>query len=188
MEEQRIMNENQIIELFWQRDHTAIDEVSHAYHGLLYHIAKNIAPTKEDADECVNDTYLKLWNAIPPERPDSLKNYAARITRNLAIDAYRRNKERMKNMELSEVCEELESVLPGTKSEYENVEWKELINHFLENLEPETRKLFVRRYWQAESIKELAELFDLKESAIKMRLSRTRKEFQKYLKQEGIPV
>ena len=155
---------------------------------MLYHIAKNIAPTKEDAEECVNDTYLKLWNAIPPAKPDSLKNYAARITRNLAIDAYRKSKGHMKNLTLSQVCKELEDILLGTKNAYDSVEWTEIINSFLAQLEPETRKLFVRRYWQSDSIKELALLFHMKESAVKMRLSRTRKEFQKYLKSSGISM
>lgn len=179
------MEDTKIVELFWKRDKSAITEVENTYHHLLYHIAKNITASKEDAEECVNDTYLKLWNAIPPEQPNSLKNYAARITRNLAIDLYRRDK---KNMEISVISEELEGIFAGAENDYENAELADLINGFLGSLDKKTRVLFVRRYWQADSVKELSEYMGMKESAVKMSLSRTRSKFQKYLEKEGVRV
>lgn len=179
------MEDTKIIELFWQRDRSAIAEVENAYHHLLYHIAKNITASKEDAEECVNDTYLKLWNAIPPERPNSLKNYAARITRNLAIDVYRRDK---KNTEIFIIGEELEGIFGSVENDYEGTELSNLINGFLGSLDKKARVLFVRRYWQADSVKELSTYMGMKESAVKMSLSRTRRKFQKYLEKEGVRV
>lgn len=180
------MEDTQIVELFWQRDKSAIREVERSYQHLLCHIAKNITFSKEDAEECVNDTYMKLWNAIPPEKPDSLKNYAARIVRNLAIDRYRKTQRR--DSEVPLICEELESIFSDAEQDYEKIELKELINSFLASLGKQERVLFVKRYWQTESIRDLANTFEMRESAVKMRLSRTREKFRKYLKKEGVQI
>lgn len=182
------MKDEEIVELFWQRDRSAIREVEGAYQPLLYHIARNITASDEDAKECVNDTYLRLWNAIPPKRPESLKNYAARVARNLALDVYRRDMARGRNSEVSLACGELEEVLADGKNEYEQSELRELINGFLTGLDPESRVLFVKRYWQTESIKSLARQYGLKESAVKMRLLRIRKRFRRYLEHNGVAV
>lgn len=182
------MEDKQIIELFWKRDKSAIQEVEQAYQRLLYHIARNITSSAEDAEECVNDTYMKLWNVIPPERPDSLKNYAARIVRNLAIDSYRRGRIQGKDNEMTLVCEELSEVLADSKNDFEQIEMQELINGFLATLDSKTRVLFVKRYWQTESIQDLAKQFHMRESAVKMRLLRTRDKFRKYLEKGGVPV
>ncbi len=182
------MKDNQIIELFWNRDKTALEEVQRIYHHLLLHIAKNIAGSMEDAEECVNDTYMKLWSIIPPERPESLKNFAARVVRNLAIDAYRKEKARGKDTDLPLVFDELESMFADGKDEYHEVEFRDLINDFLHDLDSEERMLFVRRYWQGDSIHNLVIWSGLKESAVKMRLLRTRNKFREYLKEGGIQV
>lgn len=177
------MEDRQIIELFWQRDKEAVSEVERSYAHLLRQIAQNITFSLEDAEECVNDTYFRLWNNIPPERPVSLRNYAARITRNLAIDKFRKNRSKGRDCEIALITEEIDSVFGKADSQYDSVELKEIINTFLGKLDEKNRVLFVRRYWQAESIKELAEQFHMKESAVKMRLSRTRVKFRKYLEE-----
>lgn len=182
------MSDNQIIELFWRRDKTALEYVQQAYHSLMVHIAKNITSSNEDAEECANDTYLKLWETIPPTKPESLKNYAARIVRNCAIDVYRKEKKRKQGTELSVICEELETMFSDGKNEYEEIEFCDLINDFLEQLEKKDRVLFVKRYWGGDSIKDLVEYSGLKESAVKMRLLRIRNKFQEYLKEGGIHV
>ena len=182
------MNDQEIVELFWQRDKAAIEEVGRVYQKLLYHIAENITASEEDAKECVNDTYWKLWNAIPPKRPESLRNYAAQITRNLAIDTYRKESARKKEREVSLACKELEEMIPDRKNEFDQMELRELINDFLKSLNSESRVLFMKRYWQTESIQSLAKQYDLKESAVKMRLSRIRKRFRKYLLRNGVEV
>ncbi|RKI41098.1 sigma-70 family RNA polymerase sigma factor [bacterium D16-51] len=178
------MEEQQVIELFWQRDKQAIRETEHLYAPLLQKIAKNITFSVEDAEECVNDTYFRLWNSIPPERPMSLRNYAARITRNLAIDMYRKNHSKGRGCEMAYIAEEIDSMFGKADSRYDSLELKEIINTFLGKLDEKNRILFVRRYWMAESICELAGQFHMKESAVKMRLSRTREKFRKYLECE----
>ena len=178
------MEEQQVIELFWQRDKQAIRETEHLYAPLLRKVAQNITFSAEDAEECVNDTYFRLWNSIPPERPVSLRNYAARITRNLAIDIYRKNHSKGRDCEMAFITEEIDSIFGKADSQYDSVELKEIINSFLGKLDEKNRVLFVRRYWMAESISELASQFHMKESAVKMRLSRTREKFRQYLERE----
>ena len=182
------MKDNQIVELLWKRDKKALEYVQEMYHHLLVHIAKNITCSSEDAEECANDTYLKLWETIPPERPESLKNFAARVVRNRAIDVYRKERARKKGAEFAWVCEELETMFADGKNEYDEIEFGELVNGFLSSLEMKERMLFVRRYWQGESIQDLVAWSGLKESAVKMRLLRTRNKFQEYLKEGGIQV
>ncbi len=179
------MEDLRIIELFWQRDKEAIKALEHSYAPLLRQIARNITSSPEDAEECVNDTYFKLWNTIPPERPNSLRNYAARITRNLAIDRFRKNHSKSRDCEMTFLTEEIDNIFTTNDSPYDSVELKEIINTFLGKLDEKNRILFVRRYWQAESIKNLAEQFHMRESTVKMRLSRTREKFRKYLEMEG---
>ncbi|HBI61019.1 MAG TPA: RNA polymerase subunit sigma [Lachnospiraceae bacterium] len=178
------MEDRQIIELFWQRDKEAVREVERSYAFLLRHIAQNITFSLEDAEECVNDTYLRLWNNIPPERPVSLRNYAARITRNLAIDVYRKNHAKGRDCEITLITEEIDNMFGKADCQYDSVELKETINTFLGKLDRKNRVLFVRRYWQAESIQELAKQFHMRESAVKMRLSRIREKFRKYLEKD----
>jgi len=185
MDDQR--SDQQVIEMFWQRSDSAIKETQRKYHKLLLKISRNITGSPQDAEECANDTYLKLWNSIPPARPDSLKSYAARIARNLAIDHYRKAVSTAQS-EVAHICGELEEMLPDHRGEAEPSELCALINGFLSTLDQETRVLFVRRYWLSESISELSRFFGLKESAVKMRLLRTREKIRAYLKNGGFNV
>ena len=182
------MKDEQIVDLFWQRDRQAILETEKSYSLLLLQLAKNITSSKEDAEECVNDTYLKLWNAIPPNRPVSLRNYAAKLVRNQAIDRYRSNLSKGRSENLISLTEELEDVFGQVENEYDSLEFKEILNAFLSQLDKKSRVLFVCRYWQAESVKEIAARFHMKESAVKMRLARTREKLRKYLEKEGVYI
>ena len=182
------MRDNEIIELFFARNKEALIESETKYSHLLTHIAGNILANKEDVEECVNDTWLKLWDSIPPNQPESLKNYAARIVRNLAIDRYRRHSAQCRNGEITSITDELSEIIADRKDAYEQAEIKELINSFLEGLDRESRVLFVKRYWQSESIKNLAGMYGMKESAIKMRLLRIRKQFRNYLQDNDVLV
>ena len=182
------MKDEQIIDLFWQRDRQAILETEKSYSLLLLQLARNITSSKEDAEECVNDTYLKLWSAIPPNRPVSLRNYAAKLVRNQAIDRYRSNLSKGRSENLISITEELEDVFGQVENEYDSLEFKEILNAFLGQLDKKSRVLFVCRYWQAESVKEIAARFHMKESAVKMRLARTREKLHKYLEKEGVYI
>ncbi len=182
------MDDQRILEMFRQRSDSAIRETQRKYQTLLMHIARNITASPQDAEECVSDTYLKLWNSIPPAKPDSLKNYAARIARNLAIDSYRKSTTQSRRGEIVSICTELEEILPDNRVQDETSELRALINGFLGTLDQQTRILFVRRYWLSESISELSRFFGLKESAVKMRLLRTREKIRDYLKKGGILV
>ena len=182
------MRDTEIIELFFERDREALRESETKYSHLLTHIAGNILASKEDVEECVNDTWLKLWESIPPNQPESLKNYAARIVRNLAIDRYRRCSAHCRNGEVASITDELSEIIADRRNDYEQAELKSLINGFLEGLDKESRVLFVRRYWQSESIADLAGRYGMKESAVKMRLLRIRKNFRKYLQDNDVAV
>ncbi len=182
------MKDTEIIELFLKRDREAIRESETKYAHLLTHIAGNILVSKEDVEECVNDTYMKLWDSIPPNQPESLKNYAARIVRNLAIDYYRHHTAICRNNEVVSITEELSEIIADRRNDYEQAEFDSLINSFLEGLDKESRVLFVKRYWQSESITALADMYGMKESAVKMRLLRIRKRFREYLKDNDVVV
>ena len=174
------MEDNQIIELYWNRNEKAISETDLKYGKYCNHIAYNILQDIEDSNECVNDTYLKTWNTIPPQRPNVFKLFLAKITRNLAIDKYRKNKQSI----MEEVLDELNDCTSNKNIENE-VEYSEIlknINIFLDNLSSEKRGIFIDRYWFFETIENISTKYNLKKGNTKMILSRTRKELRKYLK------
>lgn len=175
------MEDNQIIELYWNRNEKAISETDKKYGKYCNYIAFNILQNVEDSNECVNDTYLRTWNTIPPQRPNVFKLFIAKITRNLAIDKYRKNKHKSI---MQEVLEELKDCSSNTKIEDE-VEYAEIlknINIFLDSLSLDKRKIFMDRYWSLDSIEKISNKYQLKEGNVKMILSRTRKELKEYLK------
>jgi RNA polymerase sigma factor (sigma-70 family) len=179
------MEDGQIIDLFWDRNEQAIHETQTKYQGLFLQIARNITGSLRDAEECVNDAFLRLWQAIPPAKPASLKNYAARIVRNRAIDQYRKNAVQPPTSELPAIFAELgETVSDWTGDDPSD--FAVLVNDFLTTLDPVTRILFVRRYWLSESVLALAVFTELKPSAVKMRLARARNKLRLYLKAGGI--
>lgn len=185
------MNDNKIIELYWNKNENAIIETEKKYGRYCFSIAHNILQNEEDSNECVNDTYLKTWNSIPPKRPSVLKLFLAKITRNLAINKYEKNRAQKRNVELECVLEELEECLPTKENVEESIEYSELtnyLNEFLQTLTVEKRKIFLARYWYAFSIKEIATENKLNENNIKVILHRTRSELKDYLTERGVVI
>ena len=181
------MKDSEIIELFWQRSEDAICAAEDAYGALCRGIARNLLRNEQDAQECVNDTWHSLWNAIPPERPLRLKAYIARIARNLAMKRLReRNAAKRQAVEVS--YEELSQCIPDGKSVEAALEGKELaraIDAFLDTLSQENRNLFLRRYWFFDSVKDLARSFHMSEAKVKVTLYRIRNQLKDYLAKEA---
>ena len=186
------MDDKQIVELYWARCENAIAETADKYGRYCRYIAYNILRNAEDSEECVNDTYMKAWGIIPPQRPNALSAFLGRITRNLSIDRYRRyTAEKRGAGQIALALEELEGSLSAADSVEQTVDGMaltELLNLFLESLSPESRKLFMRRYWYFSSIKEIAADCRMSESKVKMSLLRSRNELKCYLDKEGVSL
>lgn len=176
------MDDNEIVELYWNRTEKAIIEAQRKYDKYLKTIAYNILQDEEDAKECVNDTYLKTWSSIPPNKPDILKLYMAKITRNLAINKYNSNKAKKRGCTIEVVLGELEEC-SNIEQKISYDELTKNINAFLEGLEKEKRKIFLERYWYFESIKEIARKNGISENNVKVILLRTRNKLKDYLKE-----
>jgi RNA polymerase sigma-70 factor (ECF subfamily) len=185
------LDDKKIIELFYERSEQAITELSKKYGLLCEKIADNILNNHLDAEECVNDAYLAVWNTIPPQNPDSLVSYVCRIVRNQAIKKYHENTALKRNSIYDTSLDELEEVLPSSASVEGELEAKEvsaIIDRFLETLDKQSRTMFIRRYWYSDSIEEIALSFKTSKHYISVRLSRIRKALKKYLVKEGVSV
>lgn len=184
------LNDDEIIGMFWQRNQKAINAVSEKYGKLCGSVAFNILKNKEDAKECVNDTYLRAWNTIPPQKPKALAPFLAKISRNLALDRYRFN-HRKKRGALTHIEEEAEEIFISedtAQNEAERKELAEAINGFLGECTAKKRMIFMKRYWLMDSIKDIAAAFDMAENSVSVSLMRTRKELKAYLEKRGFDV
>ena len=175
------MDDKEIIALYFARSEEAIGESEKKYGAYCRTIAGNILPNRADAEECVSDTWLRAWGAIPPNRPERLGAFLGRITRNLALDRLRSNKGAVRE-ELSE-CLTLGDPTAGM---VDRVVLTAALDRFLAGLPQKKRKLFLRRYWYFSTVEELARDFGMSESGVKMTLLRLRRELRAQLKQEGI--
>ena len=175
------MDDKEIIALYFARSEEAIGESEKKYGAYCRTIAGNILPNRADAEECVSDTWLRAWGAIPPSRPERLGAFLGRITRNLALDRLRSNKGAVRE-ELSE-CLTLGDPTAGM---VDRVVLTAALDRFLAGLPQKKRKLFLRRYWYFSTVEELARDFGMSESSVKMTLLRLRRELRAQLKQEGI--
>ena len=184
------MEDTEIIDLYWQRDQRAIDETHGKYGGFLAGIAWNILRSHSDAEECVNDTYLRTWNAIPPARPSAFRAWLGRIVRNLSLDRWKQSRTAKRGGDGMEVLlGELDDCVPephGTEKTMEDQEIASLISAFLRRQSPESRIIFLRRYWYGQDIGEIAEALRCGTGKVKSSLFRTRKALRAYLEQEGI--
>lgn len=181
------MDDKRIIELLWNRAECALDILADTYGKRLRSTALNILGSVRDAEEAVNDTYLAVWNAVPPDRPDPLTAFICRIGRNTALKKRRDNSalKRAGNYGLS--LEELAGCIPGPALE-EMVEVRALgraIDAFLDTVPKDSRVIFLRRYWFGDSVKEIAQSLGMRENAVSVRLSRTRQQLRVYLNKEG---
>lgn len=177
--------DKEIIEMFFRRSEDALAEIQTKYGLLCRKIAYGILKNNEDTEECINTSYLNIWNSIPPTRPDSLCAYLCAIVRNAAFEIHSKN--RFRSTEVS--LDELEWLITDeeTINRMENgVELAQLLNEFLENSKSKNRKLFMARYYFNMSISEIAQRFDMSESAVKTRLSRIRSNLHSYLSERGV--
>ena len=183
------MDDSRIVELYWRRSGDAIAETSRKYGGYCYAIAYNLLSSVRDAEECVNDTWLGAWNAIPDNRPQDLAPVLGKIARRLAFNRFRADRaEKRGGGELPLVLEELGGCVPVVPSAAQAVEDGELeaeINRFLYALPPRDCDVFLRRYWYGESLAEIAGRYGLKLNTVKTSLYRTREKLRRHLEQEG---
>lgn len=186
------MEDERLIELFWNRSEMAIQETAYKYGNYLHHISMNILQCAQDAGECVNDTYFKAWNSIPPQRPNMFQSWIGRIARNISIDRYRRDHAKKRGGYGADLLlSELEDCIPCQSlgsGESSDEQISEILNIFLGDLKKINRMIFMRRYWYGDSIGEIAARFDMKESRVKTSLYRSRNLLRSRLEKGGIRI
>jgi RNA polymerase sigma-70 factor (ECF subfamily) len=188
VERSAAMDDAAIIDLYWKREESAIAATHEKYGAYCFAIAHRILTSREDADECVNDTWLRAWNAMPPERPNLLSAFLGRITRNLALDRYRASHAVRRGGALADIDLELEECADQRTPDQalDAMVTGQAISRFLEGCDQATRVVFLRRYWYADSIGDIAKRYHISESKVKSMLFRCRNKLRRYLEQEGI--
>lgn len=186
------MEDAQIVGLYWARNERAITESSGKYGAYCNAIAHNILFNQADAEECVNDTWLRAWNAMPPHKPCILSTFLGKITRNLSFDRYKRiHREKRGGYNMDLVLDELGEVVSGYDNPEEQMQEKELkeeIDRFLFSLSEEKRHMFILRYWYADSISDIAARFGQSEGNVSVILSRVRKKLKLHLVKGGYEI
>lgn len=183
------MDDNRIIELYWERKEEAITETALSYGRLCTYIAKNILSSHEDCEECVNDTYLAVWNAIPDKRPGRFSAFISRITRNLALKKYEYLSAAKRNPAAAVSLEELGDCVSGTDSVESEAEKRRIagaIDQFLWRQREEKRNVFIRRYWYFDSIEAICQSTGFSQSKVKSMLHEMRRKLRAHLEREGI--
>lgn len=186
------MEDCAILDLYWAREERALTETAQKYGGMCHSIAYNILQDWQDTEECVNDTWLRAWNAMPPQRPTVLSAFLSRITRNLSLDRCklaRAGKRGGGQMTLA--LEELGECVPAENSVEQTIEMQELtaaLDRFLRELPEKECCLFLRRYWYVDSTREIAVRYDMAEGSVKSTLFRIRRKLKAYLEREGIEL
>lgn len=184
------MEDSQIIALFWAREEDAIAQTHAVYGRKLFCLSERILGSRQDAEESVNDTYLKVWNLIPPQKPRFFYAFLASICRHLSFHRLDWNQAAKRKAQVVRLTEEMELCIPDPSRERE-LEAREIgqaLTAFLETLPRETRLIFLRRYWHLDTIAQIAARYGLTESKVKMQLSRTRGKLRTFLEQEEITV
>ena len=183
-------DDERILLLFEERNEQALQETMRLYGALCRTVVRDITGSEEDAEECLNDALLTAWNAIPPAHPQNYRAYFLKLVRNAALDRYRANRTAKRGGgQTAEALDELEEIIPASEHVESELDRRELlaaITKFLETLPKKQRDLFVRRYWYAASIADLADLFDMRETHVKVTLMRLRKRLQKHLQKEDM--
>ena len=183
------MEDGQIVDLYWQRSDLAISETNRKYGRYCHSIAYHICGLDEDAEECVNDTWLRAWNAMPDQRPAQLKPFLGRLTRWVSLDRRRREgRERRGGGDFDLALEELDGCLAGPDTAETALETAELtaaINRFLASLRPDERTVFLARYYFGYPLQTVAERHGFGLSKVKTMLHRTRKKLRSQLRKEG---
>ena len=184
------MTDSQIIALFWDRNEDAIRETDAAYGRRLYVISNQILCQRQEAEESVSDTYMKAWETMPPQRPLYFFAYLAKICRNFSLARLQWYSAAKRNAEVVSLTQEMAECIPDRSMEQrlEREALGQLLNYFLESLSRDNRLIFLRRYWYADSIREIADRYGITESKVKTQLHRTRKKLQLFLEKEGIEL
>ena len=184
------MNDSQIIVLFWERNEDAIRETDRAYGRKLFCLSDKILHSQQDAEESVSDTYMKTWETIPPQRPLYFFAYLAKLCRNFSLTRLQWDSAAKRSAEVVTLTHEMEECIPDHSQErrMESEEIGRLLNTFLESISLENRLIFLRRYWYADSIQQIAARYRISQSKVKTQLHRTRKKLQVFLEKEGITV
>ena len=183
------MEDSHIVSLYWERDESAIDHTANKYGSYLAKIAYNILSDREDSQESVNDTYLAAWNSMPPHRPSVLSTYLGKLTRRISIDRFRAKTSQKRGCgEYALSLDELSETLSSGNSTEDTVQatlLAESMETFLRSLPPETRHVFLGRYYFLDSVKEIAAYCRISESKVKVLLHRTRQRLRDHLEKEG---
>lgn len=182
------MDNRDIVELYWQRNENAISETQAKYGRYCFSIAQNIIGNKQDSEECVNDTYISAWNAIPPHRPVVLSTFLGKIARRLSLKKLRRRHTAKRGGEVALTLDELTECIPSNSTEnaIHIRELSKIIDDFLSKLPTDERRIFVCRYWYCEKIAQIAKRFGFGQSKVKMTLKRTREKLRERLKKEDM--
>lgn len=184
------MTDREIVELYWARSEEAIKETDRLYGRYFHYIAKEILHDEEDAEEIVNDTYLKAWSSIPPERPDPLKAFLGRITRQLSINRLKQNKAQKRGGgQYLLTLDELAECIPDESEKLaSDTDLTDALNRFLRGLPLEQRRVFIKRYWYMSSVAETAAAFGMSESRVTSILFRLRNKLKEQLTKEGFEL
>lgn len=185
------MEDFQIIELYWNRSQNAITETDRKYGPFCHKIAMNILTNPYDSEECVNDTYYRAWDTMPPKRPDSLSSYLGRIVRNLSISRFRANRAQKRYTGMEQLLSELDDCIPSSDSVEQAIEdeqLSEIISSWLYTLESDDRILFVRRYWNGDAVNELAKECGITPNKMAQRMLRLRKKLKTHLEKKGVTL
>lgn len=181
------MDDWEIIDLYFERNESAIRETEAKYGNLCMSIARNILGNEADTEECVNDTYLSVWNTIPPQRPNNFVAFISKITRNISLKRVRFDNA-IKRSALTVVSlSELENVIPDNCiSDIGDEQLGKLISDFLRMEKPDARNVFIRKYWFFDTVSEIADRYSFSESKVKSMLYHTRNRLRDYLNREGV--
>ena len=184
------MDDQKIIELYFDRNEQAITETDMKYGKLCHSIAYNILSNREDSEECVNDTYIGVWNSIPPTRPDNFMAFVCRIARNLSLKRLEFLKREKRSADVILSLDELSAVLPDERyaPDVSDEDVGRLISQFLRTQKEDVRNVFIRKYYFFDSVKEIAERYSFTESKVKNMLFYTRNKLKDYLIKEGVEI
>lgn len=182
-------DDSRILELFFERSEQAIQELDVRYGKICYMLSYNIVNNRMDAEECVNEAYLGVWNTIPPARPSALLPYVAKIVRNISLNRYWKNSAAKRDSRCTVALQEIGDVIADRTTVEDEIQVRELarmIGDFLETLSRENRIIFIRRYWFLDSYKDISDFMNLSEKTISVRLTRIRKKLKRYLKDREV--
>jgi len=185
----KYLKDHEIIGLFFERSEQAITELVIKYGSAVKNVAWNILNNPQDVEECSNDTYLSVWNRIPPTKPDYLGAFVCRIARNICLKRYHSNTAQKRNSYYDVALQELEETIPAlstVETDYDAKELSKYLNQFLRNISKDDRYLFLRRYWYGDSVSEIAQQLDIPPHTASVRLFRLRQKLQDYLQKEGM--